>query len=796
MALGLTPEQQALSDAVGQFAARHAPVAATRDNFAALADGQLPDWWDALVANGFHAVHLPEHLGGQGGRLIDAACVLESAAKALLPGPLLPTVTAGAVALLADPAPAADSLVRELASGVPAAIVLPDNGEFQARAEGERLLITGESDVTAGVCAARVVVIGARTQDGGVVWLPVDTRNPAATVESLNGTDLVCDVGILRLGDYEAAPRDVLDGIDTERAEAVAVGLVASAMAGITQWCVEEVTAYLRTREQFGKVIGTFQALQHSAAMLLVNSELATAAAWDAVRAADEPPDQHRIAAAGAATIAISPIPDLVLDALTLFGAIGYTWEHDLHLYWRRAISLAGSIGPASRWARLLGRLGCAKQRDMSVNLGDADSDFRSWVAETLDAALQLRNDKPGRQGDYENHATGPQRTLIAEAGLIAPHWPAPWGVDAGPLRQLIIDEEFAKRPGLVRPSLGIAEWILPAVLAGAPRELQESLIPGTQRNDITWCQLFSEPGSGSDLAGATTRAEFKGNRWVINGQKVWTTSAHHADYGLLLARTDVNVPKHQGLSYFVLEIRQPGVEVRPLRQMNGHASFNQVFFTDAEVPPDLLVSEVGRGWAVATTTLMHERRGADGISRWGQSTGRVGKIYDEERAENATVMEPYKWYPQRAGRVDLVVERAQASGRNTDPVVRQEIAKLLTMSKAAEWTARRARAAQMQGRPQGPEGSLGKLVSSHVARAAARVHTMLLGADAMLTGEDSPMNGLLAEILVSVPAGSIAGGTDEIQRNIISERVLGMPKEPRTDNDRPFRDVPKNLVV
>jgi alkylation response protein AidB-like acyl-CoA dehydrogenase len=170
--------------------------------------------------------------------------------------------------------------------------------------------------------------------------------------------------------------------------------------------------------------------------------------------------------------------------------------------------------------------------------------------------------------------------------------------------------------------------------------------------------------------------------------------------------------------------------------------------------------------------------------------------VYEEERAEIATVMEPYKWYPQRAGRVDLVLERAKATGRIADPVVRQEIARLLTLSKTAEWTARRARAAQLAGRPPGPEGSLGKLVGSHVARAAARVHTLITGADAMLAGEDAPMGGLIAEILVSVPAGSIAGGTDEIQRNIISERVLGMPKEPRTDTDRPFRDVPKNLVV
>jgi alkylation response protein AidB-like acyl-CoA dehydrogenase len=310
-----------------------------------------------------------------------------------------------------------------------------------------------------------------------------------------------------------------------------------------------------------------------------------------------------------------------------------------------------------------------------------------------------------------------------------------------------------------------------------------------------TWCQLFSEPGSGSDLAGATTRADLRDGKWIVNGQKVWTTSAHHAQYGLLLARTDWDVPKHTGLSYFVIDMEQPGIVVHPLRQMNGHASFNQVFFTDAEIGPDFMVGEPGDGWQIATTTLMHERRGADALRAWAQASDLRGRIYDEERAEIATVMEPYKWYPQRAGRVDLVVERARATGKNTDPVVRQEIAKLLVMAKSAEWTARRARAAQEQGVRQGPEGSLGKLASSNVARAAAHVHTLIAGADAMLTGSDSPMDGTIAEILVSVPATSIAGGTDEIQRNIIAERVLGMPKEPRVDTDRPFRDVPRNTV-
>ena len=304
-----------------------------------------------------------------------------------------------------------------------------------------------------------------------------------------------------------------------------------------------------------------------------------------------------------------------------------------------------------------------------------------------------------------------------------------------------------------------------------------------------TWCQLFSEPGSGptwpahpvapiSTASGSST-AKRSGRR-----------SAHHADYGLLLARTDWDAPKHQGLT-FVLDMRQPGVEVRPLRQMNGHASFNQVFFTDAVIAPENQVSAIGNGWQVAITTLAHERRGADGIGR-SHDRQLAGRIYAEEREETITALEPYKWYPQRAGRVDLVVERAMASGKIDDPVVRQEIAKLLAMASAADWTARRARAAQEQGRPQGPEGSLGKLAGSNIARLACHVHTLVGGANAMLAGGDGALDGLIAEILISVPATSIAGGTDEIQRNIIAERVLGMPKEPRMDSG-PFRDVKRN---
>ncbi len=387
-------------------------------------------------------------------------------------------------------------------------------------------------------------------------------------------------------------------------------------------------------------------------------------------------------------------------------------------------------------------------------------------------------------------------RNKLVDSGWGVPAWPTEWHGRALPEAFVpVVEDEFGRIDAVGVARVGIRMLAAATLLAHGSEMQKEKFLRRILTGEDTWCQLFSEPGSGSDLAGATTRADLKGNRWVINGQKVWTTSAHHAQYGLLLARTDWDLPKHQGLSYFVLDIEQSGVEVHPLRQMNGHASFNQVFFTDAEIAPEFMIGELGDGWKVATTTLMHERRGADALRSWAQASDRPGRVYEDQRAEIATVMEPYKWYPQRAGRVDLVVPRAKATGKITDPTVRQEIAKLLILAKSAEWTARRARAAQEQGRPQGPEGSLGKLASSHVARAAAHVHTLISGADAMLTGDDGALEGVIAEILVSFPATSIAGGTDEIQRNIISERVLEMPKEPRFDTDCAFRDVPKNTV-
>jgi alkylation response protein AidB-like acyl-CoA dehydrogenase len=404
-------------------------------------------------------------------------------------------------------------------------------------------------------------------------------------------------------------------------------------------------------------------------------------------------------------------------------------------------------------------------------------SDVRAWLEEHWDPDLSLLE----------------WRNLLADSGWATPTWPEAWCGRGLPVAMGdVVTEEFRRVGAVGLPGGAGAGLAAVTLLEHGSDDLKRRHLRAIVTGEDTWCQLFSEPGSGSDLAGLTTRADYDGGEFIINGQKVWNTSAHHARWGLLLARTDWAVPKHGGITYFVIDMKQPGIVVRPLKQANGYASFNEVFLNDAVVPRGNVIGEVNQGWKVALATLAYERR----LARIGGRTPKgEGRVLDQYRAELKEVLEPYVWYPQRAGRPDLVIERAAKRGRSGDPVVRQEVAKLLALARASEWTAQRARAAQKLGRPPGPEGSIAKLCTSHIARAAAHVHTLISGADAMLAGGDGAEDGLIAEILISVPAQSIAGGTDEIQRNIISERVLGMPRGPAVDIGKPFRDVPKNLA-
>ena len=381
-------------------------------------------------------------------------------------------------------------------------------------------------------------------------------------------------------------------------------------------------------------------------------------------------------------------------------------------------------------------------------------------------------------------------RNLLADSGWAVPSWPEQWhGLGLPSWADKVVADEI-RAAGAVGPPLGAGmNLAAPTIVTHGTDELKRQMLRSTITGAVTWTQLFSEPGAGSDLAGLRTTAVRDGDDWILNGQKVWNTSAHHADYAMLLARTDWDVPKHEGISYFVLPMKQSGVEARPILQMNRHSSFNEVFLTDARVPAANLVGAAGDGWRVARTTLMHERTYS--TLRTQSFDDRSGRAIEEAAAESAEHMATYAWYPQRAGRADLIIERARHHERTDDPVVRQAIADLIAFQRASEWTAARARAARALGRAPGPEGSLGKLAASEVARRCARVHALIAGADALLTevaGDETAA--VIAEVLLSTSAQSIAGGTDEIQHNIIGENVLGLPREPAADRGIAFSNV------
>ena len=804
MQFAFSDEQEQLRLAVRRFLNDQSPPSEVRRLMATDA-GYDPDVWRQLCNDlALAGVHISEAYGGQGFSFAELAIVSEEMGRALLCAPYFSSTVLAATAILNAgsetdktellPAIAAGERLAALATTEPNGRW--DAGGIEATAHNGRL--SGSKSFVVDGHIAQLLIVSARQPGSvgsdGLSFYAVDAAADGVSRRLLTTLDPTRklakidfdNVDARLIGDEGCAAPALARTLD------LAATALANEMVGGAAALLESAIAYANMRVQFGRAIGSFQAIKHRCADLLLEVELAKSAAYQAADAAARDDDDLPALASLAKAAATDAYMRAARDCIQIHGGIGFTWDNDTQLWYKRAKSSEAFLGDAAHHRELLMRRWRIPRRSVPDTVaaspapvgddGDTDSqrmrrEVRAWLTVNWDPNASLID----------------WRRKLADSGWGMPTWPRKWfGRDLPQALVPVVDAEFASVNAVGAAKTGIRLLAAATLLEHGSDAQKQNYLRRILTGEDTWCQLFSEPGSGSDLAGATTRADFNGEHWIVNGQKVWTTSAHHADYGLLLARTDWDAAKHQGLSYFILDMHQGGVEVRQLKQMNGHASFNQVFFTDAVIPPESQVGKIGQGWQVAITTLAHERRGADGLRGQARDTDLPGRIYEEERREIATVMEPYKWYPQRAGRVDLVVERANVTGRMDDPVVRQEIAKLLTMSRAAEWTARRARAAQEQGRPQGPEGSLGKLASSNVARQANHVHTLIAGADAMLSGEDGPLDGLIAEILVSVPATSIAGGTDEIQRNIISERVLGMPKEPRMDRG-PFRDVARN---
>jgi len=338
-----------------------------------------------------------------------------------------------------------------------------------------------------------------------------------------------------------------------------------------------------------------------------------------------------------------------------------------------------------------------------------------------------------------------PSGRQLAEAGYVAPHWPAPWGLDADPVHQLIIDEEL-KRAGVRRPSnmIGIG-WAGPTILhAGTDAQKARYLFPLLAAEEI-WCQLFSEPEAGSDLAGLRTRAVRDGEEWVVNGQKIWTSMAHIARFGILIARTDPDAPKHQGISYFVCPMDAPGIEVRPIIEMTGTHMFNEVFFTDVRIPAENLVGDVNGGWSLAKVTLGNERVS---LSSGGVLWGMGPTAFD-------------------------LLERVRAEGGCADPLLRQRLAALHIEATLLDLIRLRTVSARIKGDQPGPEASIRKVMADEHGQRTMGLARDLAGSAGMLSAADEWGYGFLF-----APALTVGGGTGEVQRNIVAERVLGLPHD------------------
>ncbi|MFT4082536.1 MAG: acyl-CoA dehydrogenase family protein, partial [Nocardioides sp.] len=452
---------------------------------------------------------------------------------------------------------------------------------------------------------------------------------------------------------------------------------------------------------------------------------------------------QHRLAAAQAAVLGPPAAVRLALDAVTLLGAIGFTWEHDVHLYQRRALALAADSGPEADWAHALGELALDHRRDFSL-VGPGDlAELRAEIGPVLDRAVTLPEDDGALTG-WGPAGGGPRRAVLAEAGLVAPHYSAPYGRDAGPREQAAIAQEFARR-GLSQPTTVVGEWVLPTLLEHGSDAQRDRFVGATLRGEIVWCQLFSEPGAGSDLAGLSTRATKVEGGWSLSGQKMWNSYAHLADWGVCLARTDPEAPRHAGISYLLVDMRSPGVEVRPIRQSTGRAEFNEVFLDDVFVPDDCLVGEPGQGWRLAGTTLANERLAMGGaLSHGGADLVRrvvAERTYAVSRDEALTVL-----------------------GRN---VSREMVLSALGL---------RSVLARLAGGEPGAAASVQKVLNAIAQRDGSGALVGLLGPALLVDEPDSPY----AVDHLGLPAVLFGGGTIEIQLNLIARRILALPGEPR----------------
>ena len=718
MPLAINEDHLTLADTAADFLTRHRSLGTARAALEADVES-LPPWWVELVSLGWPGLHIAEEHGGSGYGMFELAVIVEQLGRAMAPGPFVPSAVVSAL----------------LAGGE----ITPSNAErlarFAAGTEFGAVSLDDTVTLTEGAAEGTVVALGGAL--GGVLAVGVgddavlvDLADPAVTVEVPKNLDPTRRATRITM---TGAAATVIPG-GRQRLVDVARLLMSAEAVGLSRACTDSAADYAKVREQFGRVIGTFQGVKHHCANMAVATEMATAAVWDAARAMDsaDDPDGHQVSltAAIAAALAV-PAADLTAQLnIQVHGGIGFTYEHDAHLFLRRATALGILVNAEAAAAQVTELYRDGTRRTRSVDLPPEAEPMRDEVRAFVAEVAGLDDDAV--------------RARLIDTGYVMPHWPRPWGRGAGAVEQLVIEQEF-NAAGVRRPAYSITGWVILTLIQHGTDDQVQRWVPTALSQEVIWCQLFSEPDAGSDAAGVKTRATRVDGGWLVNGQKVWTSGAHVAGMGLATVRTDPDVPKHQGITTMVVDMHAEGVEVRPIKMPTGESEFNEVFFNDVFVPDDDVVGPVDGGWTVARATL-----GNESVSIGG---GQGGMALPGEMFLPAFDANPAR-LSGGAARLGRYIANDQSM---------------------TAMNLRSAHRAVAGGAP-GPEGAVTKLVLSENMTEAAAMMVELTGPDAAFMDGPGFLSGTLA---LMHRAMSIAGGTSEIKRNQIGERILGLPRDP-----------------
>lgn len=713
MPIALTDEHRALSDVARAVVAGRAGIAGAR---ALLLDppAEVRWWendalWKEIVTTGWLGLHIDERFGGQGYGLIELIIVLEQLGRFAVGGPFLPTAAVSAV--IAEVG--TDEQRQRWLPGLTGGDTVAGMGTKSA---AKLMNSTASAD--------EVAVLGEPGAD--IFLLPV--ADDLVLVEAGQGVmthrnetvdRLMAAVTVVGLASAPVA--DVFPGAALAADRIMRLLASAEAVGGL-EACTEMATEYAAVRQQFGRPIGSFQAVKHHCANMLVDTELAVAVTWDAARASG---DEAELAATMAAGHVLPAYQRVALKNIQVHGGIAYTWEHDAHLYVRRAtvlLSFAG--GPEALWDRVTDLRRAGVRAGRALELPPEANQYRQAVREFRNAC--------------EKADPADRHKLWARSGYLEPHWPKPYGRAADAAEQLIIEEELS---GFGRPNLGLGEWVLPTLLQHGSAEQIDRLVWPSMEGELRWCQLFSEPGAGSDAAAVSTKAVRVDGGWSITGQKVWTSDAMNCQRGLITVRTDPNASKHKGITAMIMDLSAAGVEVRPLKELTGEAMFNEVFFTDVFVPDRDVVGAVNAGWTVVMDTFGNER-----VSIGGGSTTLTAD--------------------------DLLSMMTRC--RDGDGGMERDVGELLVEGHALGALNLRQTARAVFDVGPGFEGNIAKLLGAEHAQRVTEFALRIAG-PAVLTGSEPQV----AHDYLFSRCLTIAGGTSEIIRNLIAERILGLPREP-----------------